>query len=106
MNQCVICVSTKRQFWKVRRHPPVECIMQKQIGEQRGDNSSLWSPFIPSDDRPILLLHRRSQPALNIKQDPSAACVTPNRLHQKPVVDIVEKPLDIKLQHPVVPPAT
>ena len=41
MYQSVVCVSAKRQFREIRHHPPVECIVQKQIGEQRGDNASV-----------------------------------------------------------------
>ena len=80
--------------------------MHKQIGQQRGDNTSLRCPFIPAYDHPIFFLHWCSKPALNVQQDPPAVRVTSNRFHQKSMIDIVEKPQDIKLQNPVMPPAT
>jgi len=44
-------------------------------------NPTLRCPLIPVDERPILFLHWRSKPALNIQQHPPAIRVTSNRFH-------------------------
>jgi hypothetical protein len=53
-----------------------------------------------------LIHHRRFEPSLNVQQRPLARYVFPDGPHQQRVVDVVKQAFDVKLQNPVVFPAT
>jgi hypothetical protein len=105
MYQSVVCVSAKRYFGKRSCHPPIKCIVQKQVRQQWRNNTTLRRASISPGQRTILPLHRHSEPTFDIQQHPLAVRVTPNSFHQKSMVDLVKQAPDVELQHPVVPPA-
>ena len=51
--------------------PSIQRIMQKQICEQGARDSALRRALFPWDHSPVLFLHWRFQPALDIEYDPS-----------------------------------
>lgn len=86
-------------------HPHVERIVQKEIGKQGADYSSLWRPFLPAAQRAIYHLNRRFQPPFNVEDYPVTFGMFPHRPHQELMVNIIEKALDVEVKHPVESPA-
>ena len=54
---------------------------------------------------PFHALHRRSQPTLDVEQDPGFLTVLAQSRHQEAVIEIVEQPSDVELHNPVIVPA-
>ena len=55
----IISVSLKRYLRVVHAQPSIQCIMQKQIGQEWAYYPTLRSAFLPWNQSPILLLHWR-----------------------------------------------
>lgn len=86
-------------------HPPVEDIMQEQVRQQWTDDAPLWSSCCARLQPSLLRLHRGLQPALDIKQHPTAVRMFAERLEHKLVIDAVEEPFDVEINDPVGAPA-
>ena len=83
-------------------HPEVEAIVQKDVGDQRGDRTPLRGPFHPGQSRSVGHQHRGRQPALHVQQDPSLVRVTRHSLeHQLPRNGIEEGP-HVQVYDPVL----
>ncbi len=87
-------------------HPLIERIVQEQVGQYWRNYPALWRAPVPCDNGAVLLDHGSLQPALDIEQHPPAVRMVTNGLQQQLVVDVVEEPLDVHVQHPVVAPAS
>ncbi len=98
--------SLERNAWELPSHPRVECIMQKEVCQQRTDHATLWRALVTLHENTIRQLRRRLQPPLDVKERPRARCMPPNRAHQEPMIDRLEKALDVEVQHPIVAPAS
>src|SRR6516164_694596 len=72
---------------------------------KRADNPSLRRPCRTRHDAAVLHLHRRFQPALNVKEHPRTVRMMADRREQKLPIDAVEEALDVEIEHPVVAPA-
>ena len=79
--------------------------MQKQIGQQRTDDTTLGCAARPSMERPIRQFHRSLQPAPQIEQQPTLRGMELEGPHQEVVIDRIEEALDIEIHHPVILPA-
>jgi hypothetical protein len=81
--------------------------MHEQVRQQRRYRPALWATAIPRDQTAILSLQRRLQPPPHIQQDPPlvGAEVMRHRLDHQLVIEVVEEPFDVKIDHPVGSPA-
>ena len=61
---------------------------------------------MPCDDAPILHLDRSFQPALDVQKPPQTVRMMTDRLEHQLPIDAVKIALDVKIEHPVVSPAT
>src|SRR5215472_8258183 len=101
----VVRVPLERQMRPVPPHPLIKRVVQKQIGQQGADHSSLRSALLTLQQISLFLLRRRFQPSLNVQYHPPLLRVLPDRLHLQTVIEIVEKALDVQVANPVVGPA-
>jgi hypothetical protein len=101
----IIGIAFKRYFRKMPLHPLVQCIVQKQIGKQWTDHTSLRDPFPPVFQRAVGHLNWGFEPPLNVQQHPFTICVLPHSTHQKLMINRIEEASDIKIKHPMIFPA-
>src|SRR5437867_964698 len=82
--------------------PEIEHVVQIKIGQQRADAPALHrSHFAPC---PLpLLQHAGGQPFLDEPHDAPVRHAVLDKLHQPPVVEGVEEPTDVGIEHPVHP---
>src|SRR5450759_1426748 len=106
MHDGIIGETLKRHLPILRRHPPIKRIMQKQIGQQRADDTALRRALLTRDQLAILLLHWRFQPALNVESDPLLLGVFLHRPYQQILRDVIEETLDVQIYNPVIAPAS
>lgn len=66
VNQPVVSVPTPRVAGMSAFHPDVEGIVHEQIRQHRTDYAALRSPAGALYEPPIRILHRRTQPALDV----------------------------------------
>src|ERR1051326_4253195 len=66
MDDDVVRISLERQMSPVQAHPPIERVVQKQIGQQGADHSSLRSASFTLQQISIFILRRRFQPTLDV----------------------------------------
>ncbi len=71
----------------------------------RRNHSTLRGAAFASDAHTVIRFERRNQPPLDVQKYPVLLDVQAHRLHQQPMIDLIEGCLDIKLHHPVVSPA-
>jgi hypothetical protein len=100
----VIRVALERHLGAVPHHPSIEGVVQEQVSQHGANNTPLWRSLVPPHQHPIGHQHVRLQPALDIEQCPSAVRVAAHSLHQEVVIDVVEEPLDVEIEHPVLAP--
>jgi hypothetical protein len=101
-------IVSKSLEWYLRiisPHPHIERVVQKEIGQQGADDSSLRCPFLPAAKGTIWHLNRRFQPSPDVENHPIAVGVFPYRSHQKFMVNAVKETLDVEVKHPVFSPA-
>ena len=83
-------------------HPGIEPIVQKQVGEARGDWAALRRAHDPWEESSIRPLHRGLQPALHVQHDPFLVGVARDRLqHEVPWNGVKEGP-DVEIDNPVL----
>jgi hypothetical protein len=68
----IVCEAFEPDPGELPNHPQIEAVVQKQVGDQRGDRATLWRPLHPLDQGTVGHQHRGFQPAFHIQQDPSA----------------------------------
>src|SRR6058998_1024573 len=80
--------------------PVIEHVVQVDIGQQRADAPALHRPHLTP--RPLALLqHAGVQPLLDEPHDAPVRHAMLDKLHQPPVVEGVEEPTDVRIEHPV-----
>src|SRR3974390_2238822 len=102
-----ICHNVKHYFYcsnSVRRPRAVQTQSYLLCG--RSDHPTLGRPFCSLHPCAVLLLERRLQPSFDMEKEPWFLSVPPHRFHQKLEVNVVEQALDVKLQNPVILPAS
>ena len=67
---------------------------------------ALRRSLVPCDKRAVLLDHGSLQPTFDVEQHPPTIRMVTDGLEQQLMVDVVEEPLDVHVQHPVVAPAS
>src|SRR5579872_101045 len=105
MDDDIVRIPLERQMMPVSAHPDIERVVQKQIGQQGADHSSLRSAFLPLQQISLFILRRRFQPPLDVPYNPPLLRVFPDGLHHQTVIEIVEEALDVQVANPVVGPA-
>src|SRR6185312_6690910 len=95
MDHHIVCETFEPDTRELPSHPQIEAVMQKKIGEQRGDRAALWRPLYPVGESPIRHPHRGFQPALHIQQDPLLIRVTRDRLQYQIPRHRVEESLHV-----------
>src|SRR5450759_4321213 len=105
MDHRIIGITRKGALREVALHPAVKGIVHEQIHQDRTDHSPLRSSAIPRRAGTLRSLEWRSQPPLDVQQDPVFLDVLAYRLEHEAVIDLIEGRFDIKLHHPVVLPA-
>lgn len=105
MHHRIIGVAGKRAVGAGTLHPGVEGIVHEQIHQEGTDHSTLRGAAFASDAHTVIRFERRNQPPLDVQKYPVLLDVQAHRLHQQPMIDLIEGCLDIKLHHPVVSPA-
>jgi hypothetical protein len=59
----VIRIAFERDARELAPHPGIECVMQKEVGEQRTDHRPLRAAFRPLFQGSVRSLYRRSEPS-------------------------------------------
>jgi hypothetical protein len=90
MDNDIVRVPLERQMSPISPHPQIEGVMQKQIGQQWADHSSLRSASFTLQQTSLFILRRRFQPALDVQFHPPLLRVFPHGLHHQIVIEIVE----------------
>ena len=80
--------------------------MKEHICQQGADHTPLGRALPSFDQAAIHQLSRCLQPSLNAEQHPPAVRMLLHRMQHQVVVDVIEEPLDIHIDHPVIPPAS
>src|SRR4051794_3747653 len=80
--------------------------MQKQVGQDRANDPALWRPLFSWHKRTVLQHLGCFQPTLDIQQHPPTLRVLAHRTQEEPPIDAVEETLDVKVDDPVVAPAS
>src|SRR6266545_668878 len=80
--------------------PEIEHVVQIEVGQQRADASALHRPYLAPCPR-ALLQHAGVQPFLDESHDAPVRNPVLDKLHQPPVIEGVEKPTDVGIEHPV-----
>src|SRR5205823_14758637 len=93
----VIRVPGKRTRWIGALHPDVERIVHKQVHQNRTDHPALWRATLPWHLSAFCRLERCSKPPLDVQQDPVFLDVAANRFYQQDMINLIERPLDVKL---------
>ena len=101
----VVGVPGEPNAGQMPRHPEIERVMQEQIGQDRRNDAALRRALVARLKLPFHALHRRSQPTLDVEQNPGFLTVLAQSRHQEAVIEIVEQPSDVELHHPVLVPA-
>ena len=78
-------------------HPPVEGVVQEQVGQQRADDTALRRASLPLLQAPIRQLHLGPQPPLDVEQDPVVLGVVAHRSHHEVPIDVVEETFDVEV---------
>jgi hypothetical protein len=66
----IVCVSLESDLAVMSRDPLIKGVMQKQVGQQRGDDAPLRRTFVPVRTFALLILGRSFQPPLNVELHP------------------------------------
>src|SRR5437867_539620 len=82
--------------------PEIEHVVQIDVGQQRTDTPALYRADLTPCSLPILQ-HAGVQPFLDEAHDAPVRNPMLDELHQPPVVEGVEEPTDIGIEHPVHP---
>src|SRR5213593_3965108 len=80
--------------------PEIEHVVQVEVGQQRADAPALHRPDRAPCPR-ALLQHAGGQPFLDESHDAPVRHAVLDELHQPPVVEGVEEPPDVGIEHPV-----
>src|SRR5262249_27502537 len=80
--------------------------MQKQIREQRTDDTALRRAFHSRHASSVTGLHRRPQPSFDVQQDPGCTAVLSQGSEKQFVIDVIKQAFDVELDYPVVFPAS
>ncbi len=104
MHDGIIGIPLKWNLRKVRLHPSIKRIMQKQVGQQWTGHATLRRALLARNDLPVLLFHWRFQPAFDIENHPPLRGVFLHRSHQEILIQVVEEGFDVKVQDPVISP--
>jgi hypothetical protein len=88
--QSIVSIAAPGNTRKRACHPDIERIVQKEIGEDRTDYSSLRSSLGPFDQVPIRLLQRSRQPSSYVKPHPFTLRVLFQRLGEQRMVYVVK----------------
>ena len=83
----IIGITRKGTLREVSLHPCVKRIVHEQIHQHRADHSALGCTAHPRQSRFVCSLKRRSQPPLDIQQDPVRLDVPAHRLEQEAMID-------------------
>src|SRR6266446_170713 len=83
-------------------NPEIEPVVQVKMGQQRTDAPALYRPHLAPCPR-ALLHHAGGQPFLDEAPDAPVRHAVLDELHQPPMVEGVEKPTDVRIEHPVHP---
>src|SRR5512136_2736532 len=102
----VIRVPLKRYARKTPRHPFIQGVMQKQVRQQRRDDSALWCPLAPWCLVALLILSGSFEPPLNVEHYPLLLGLLAHCPHHQVMGNVVEKAFDIQIQNPIIPPAS
>ena len=76
--------------------------MQKEIGQQRADNTPLRSPFVWIEKSLVHHVNRGRQPPLYIQENPLFIRMPTYGFHQKIMVDIIEESFNISFYNILV----
>jgi hypothetical protein len=106
VHNAVIGIAAEPHAAKVATYQTVKRILQKQIGQQRTNDTTLRGALRPFHQLAVRHLHWHFQPTLNVQQDPWRLTVLSERTHKQFVVDVVKQTFDIELDYPVVFPAS
>jgi hypothetical protein len=90
MDDDIVRIPLERQMNPIAAHPQIEPVVQKQIGQQGADDSSLRSASFTLEQMSLLILRRRFQPTLDVKYHPPVFRVFLYRPHHQIVIEIVE----------------
>src|SRR5205814_6918290 len=102
MHDGIISEALKRQLPILLRHPPIKRIVQKQIGQQRADDTALRRALLTRNQLAVLFLHWRFQPPLDVENYPLFFGVFLHRPYQQILRDVVEETLDVQINDPVI----
>jgi hypothetical protein len=106
MADSVICVTFELHVRIFPAHPKIERVVKEKIRQYWADDSPLWRALFPMDQLSIRHANRRPQPTLKVEEHPFAIRVSPHGPHQEFPIDVIEKALDVEIEHPVIVPAS
>lgn len=87
-------------------HPPIECIVQEQIGEQRTNDTALRGSLRPLHERSIRTFDRGAQPPSNVETNPGQIRVAGHGALDEVVRNGIKERFDVQIDDPVdLPPA-
>ena len=101
----IVCVAFKGNGRMAPAHPRIKRIVQKQIGQQWADDTTLRRATLPGLERSIRQQNRGLQPSVQVEHHPALGGLGLDRAHQQVVIDSNEKPLDVEIENPVGPSA-
>src|ERR1035438_6488155 len=78
VHQSVIRIPTPWEIGMCPRHPEVERVVKKEIGQNRADHTALRRAAVSLHRGSILLHHGRFEPSFDVQQRPFARYVFPD----------------------------
>src|SRR5208337_2434714 len=82
-------------------HPPIECIVQEQIGEQRTNDTALRGSLPPLHERSVRTFDRGAQPPSNVETNPSQIRVAGHGAFDEVVRNGIKERFDVQIYNPV-----
>ena len=105
MNDRIIGITLKAHAWIASLHPPVERVVQKQVGEQRTGHTALrgaLGPLLPDAVRP---LNGSAKPPPNVQPYPGQISVMCNGTFDQIMRNGIKECSDVQIDHPIELPA-
>lgn len=106
VDDCIIRISCPRILGLFPCHPLVERVVHEQICKYRTDDTALRRAGGPLFFCSRPSFGRGRQPSLDVENDPRAVRMFSNCFYEQLMVDVVEQTFNVKLQHPVISPAS
>src|SRR6266542_3554731 len=106
MHDGVVRVALERDARIVPLHPQIKRVVEKQVGQQRTDDTTLRRALAPRLQGSIHSLYRGTEPPPNVQTNPRHVGVVGHGALDQIMIQTVKERFDVQIDHPVSLPAS